>query len=456
MRSRFALFFLTLALGTASLLAQNSGPVVRFKTDLGNIDVVLYPSVAPNTVANFLNYVNRGAYNGSFIHRSATNFVIQGGGFKFVNNQTVTIPADPPVVNEFNVSNTRGTLAMAKLGGDPNSATNQWFFNESNTNAGPPANLDSTNGGSTVFGRITNNAGLAVMDAIAALPITNAGSPFDELPVRNYTSGTIQDANLVHLISLAVLANDSLRTDFDSDGSSDYLLVNPSNLLTAIWHLNGNSFVNGAYTRTLPAGWTIVGVADINNDLHPDYLLVNPASLQTAIWYHNDTTFLSSVYGPSLPAGWDLIAATDFNADGHPDYLLFNPSTRQSAIWYLNGTARTGTAFGPSLPAGWTLINATDFNGDSKPDLLLANPQSRQTAVWYLNGASRTGTILGRTLPAGWTLQGAGDFNGDSKPDYVLYEASTRRTALWYLNGVTFTGSAFGPVLANGFSLVAP
>jgi cyclophilin family peptidyl-prolyl cis-trans isomerase len=116
-----------------------------------------------------------------------------------VNGNVVTVPQDPPVANEFHVSNTRGTLAMAKLGGNPNSATNQWFFNESDNNA---ANLDNQNGGFTVFGRILSTSGLSVMDAVAAVPIYNAGSPFDQLPLRNYVSGAIQDANLVHVISV--------------------------------------------------------------------------------------------------------------------------------------------------------------------------------------------------------------------------------------------------------------
>lgn len=178
-----------------------ANPVVRFHTDLGDIDVVLLQDIAPATVANFLGYVNRKDYDNTFIHRSPPSFVIQGGGYKSVNDTVVLVPQQPPVVNEFNVSNTRGTLAMAKLGGDPNSATNQWFFNLGDNSA----NLDTQNGGFTVFGRVANSSSLAVMDAITAIPTYNAGSPFDQLPLRNYTSGPIQDANLVHIISVVVI-----------------------------------------------------------------------------------------------------------------------------------------------------------------------------------------------------------------------------------------------------------
>jgi len=200
MATRLFILILCLALSASALLAQNNNPIVRFRTDLGNIDVVLLQDVAPNSVTNFLNYVNRSAYNGSFIHRSPPNFVVQGGGYQFVSGKVYSIPQDPPVVNEFHVSNTRGTLAMAKLPGNPNSATNQWFFNESNSNA---PNLDSQNGGFTVFGRIIGTTALSVMDAIAAVPIYYASQTFDQIPLRNYTGAGVQDANFVHVISVA-------------------------------------------------------------------------------------------------------------------------------------------------------------------------------------------------------------------------------------------------------------
>ncbi len=177
-----------------------ANPIVRFHTDLGDIDVELLQDAAPATVANFLGYVNRKDYDNTFIHRSPPNFVIQGGGFKFENGNAVAVPQQAPVVNEFGVSNTRGTIAMAKTAAGPDSATNQWFFNLGDNSA----NLDNQNGGFTVFGRVVDSAGLATMDAIAAVPIYNAGSAFNQLPLRNYTGGPAQDANLVHVISISV------------------------------------------------------------------------------------------------------------------------------------------------------------------------------------------------------------------------------------------------------------
>ncbi len=244
--------------------------------------------------------------------------------------------------------------------------------------------------------------------------------------------------------------------DFNGDGFSDYVLVNPATQRTAIWNLHGNTLLSSVEGPMLPQGWTVASVADVNRDSKPDYVLFNAGIRRTAIWSLNNATLLSSTYGPTLPAGWSLIDVVDINRDGQLDYVLFNTSTRQTAIWYLNGTLLSSSAFGPAIPAGWTLVDAADFNADGKPDFVLANVSTLQTAIWYLNGAVRTGSTYGPTLPSGWTLEGAGDFNSDGKPDYVLYQASTRKTVLWYLNGATLAGSAYGPTLAVGYRLVSP
>ena len=198
---------------------------VRFSTSFGYIDVQLLSDEAPNTVANFLSYVNSSTnnYNNSIIHRDTTVntdglAVVQGGTWNLLNNginlitQGSAIASEAGNANHF--SNTRGTLAMALSANqttgitDPNSATDGWFFNVSD-NSGPPASLDAQ--GFTVFGVIANTSSLSVMDRINALNIINAstqlGSSFGELPVlSSYNSSigvTAQD--LVYVISIAPL-----------------------------------------------------------------------------------------------------------------------------------------------------------------------------------------------------------------------------------------------------------
>jgi cyclophilin family peptidyl-prolyl cis-trans isomerase len=177
---------------------------VRFDVSAGSfsgtINVELFDKQAPRTVANFLNYLKSGAYNNSIFHRLAINpdgskFVIQGGGFTFNSAKTTldTIPTDPPVQNEpdiVNRSNTIGTLAMAKLGNDPNSATDQFFFNLADNSS----NLDKQNGGFTVFGKVVSPDDQSTIDTLAGATVKdesngNSSSPFNSIPLNGY-SGT--------------------------------------------------------------------------------------------------------------------------------------------------------------------------------------------------------------------------------------------------------------------------
>nr|WP_284215511.1 peptidylprolyl isomerase [Agaribacter marinus] len=161
---------------------------VQIQTVLGNINVALFDEQTPETVDNFLLYVNSGTYVNSIFHRSVPGFVVQGGGFTANSiERPLAIETNPAVQNEPRFSNVRGTIAMAKLDGDPNSATSQWFINLDNNSI----SLDANNGGFTVFGQVLGD-GMAVVDAIANLPILQNGGVFNEIPVRDYTQA---DAN---------------------------------------------------------------------------------------------------------------------------------------------------------------------------------------------------------------------------------------------------------------------
>lgn len=148
--------------------------MIRLGTPVGPVDIVLHDQSAPRTVANFLSYVRSGAYDSSFFHRLVRGFVLQGGGLRWsdaAEPQLTLVRTSAPVANEFSAqrSNLRGTVAMAKVDGDPDSATSQWFVNLADNSA----NLDRQNGGFTVFGRVTA-PGMAVVDALAGWRLVNA------------------------------------------------------------------------------------------------------------------------------------------------------------------------------------------------------------------------------------------------------------------------------------------
>ncbi|WP_349255310.1 peptidylprolyl isomerase [Spectribacter hydrogenoxidans] len=150
--------------------AQETNPMVRMDTSLGEIRIEMFADQAPKTVDNFLTYVRDGFYDGTIFHRVIPGFVIQGGGFTEDFDRKST---RDPIRNEADngLDNERGTLSMARTS-DPNSATSQFFVNLSDNK---PLDQGPGNAGYAVFGRVV--AGMEVIDKIAALP-TGAAGPF--------------------------------------------------------------------------------------------------------------------------------------------------------------------------------------------------------------------------------------------------------------------------------------
>jgi cyclophilin family peptidyl-prolyl cis-trans isomerase len=194
----------------------------------GPIQVLLYDQAgqgAPLTTTNLQAYVTANRYNGTFLHRSVPGFVLQGGGFNLevspTGNQIAEVTAFPTVRNEYSSgrSNLRGTIAMAKLGTDPNSATSQWFWSLADNSA----ILNPQNGGFTVFGRVLGASDLASLDALAAVPVYNAsslGSAFGELPLSN---GNLNVDNLLRFSAITINQQAELSYAVVSNSDPDLL-----------------------------------------------------------------------------------------------------------------------------------------------------------------------------------------------------------------------------------------
>ncbi len=189
-----AIWLVLLSLASVSARANT---LVQVRTALGDLVVELFDEEKPVTVQNFLKYVRDGRWTNMISHRLVTGFMIQAGGFGVTNRGStnvafVDIPDYGKITNEFNVgpriSNTIGTIAMAKMGGDVNSASSEWFINLADNSQ----NLDKQNGGFTVFGKVLNSTNtLSVFNTFTWLDtqttnrlyhLIGTGFPFDFRP----------------------------------------------------------------------------------------------------------------------------------------------------------------------------------------------------------------------------------------------------------------------------------
>jgi cyclophilin family peptidyl-prolyl cis-trans isomerase len=157
--------------------APAGNPIVVMETSKGTIRIELDAAKAPNTVKNFLAYVDSGFYNGTIFHRVMSGFMIQGGGFTPDMDQKDT---RPPIQNESanGLTNDRGTLAMARTG-DPHSATAQFFINHGSNNGFLNKDQARDGWGYAVFGKVIE--GMDVVDAIAAVP-TGISAGMENVP----------------------------------------------------------------------------------------------------------------------------------------------------------------------------------------------------------------------------------------------------------------------------------
>ncbi|MBT8516146.1 peptidyl-prolyl cis-trans isomerase [Polynucleobacter paneuropaeus] len=144
---------------------------VLLKTNKGDITLSLDAVKAPKTVANFLQYVKAGHYDGTIFHRVINNFMIQGGGMGVGMKEKST---GAPVENEANngLKNERGTVAMARTS-DPHSATAQFFINVNDNDFLNHTAPSAQGWGYAVFGKVTD--GLDVVDTIRKVKTGNAG-----------------------------------------------------------------------------------------------------------------------------------------------------------------------------------------------------------------------------------------------------------------------------------------
>lgn len=149
--------------------STSKNPQVSFETSLGNFVIELYPDKAPETVANFLAYVQNESYTDTIFHRVIKDFVVQGGGMDTAMTPIKTLPS---IKNEADngLENGVGTVAMARTN-DPHSASSQFFINLKSNDFLNHRDKSPSGWGYCVFGKVIE--GMEVIENMAETEVTN-------------------------------------------------------------------------------------------------------------------------------------------------------------------------------------------------------------------------------------------------------------------------------------------
>jgi peptidyl-prolyl cis-trans isomerase B (cyclophilin B) len=163
--------------------------VVKLKTNFGEITIELNEEKAPETVANFLEYVNSGFYNGTIFHRVIDGFMIQGGGMEPGMNQKA---GNDPIQNEAanGLSNDKYTIAMARTP-NPHSASSQFFINVADNDFLNHSAPTAQGWGYCVFGKVVE--GMDVVDKIKKVK-TGSQAGHQDVPVEDVIIETAEVA----------------------------------------------------------------------------------------------------------------------------------------------------------------------------------------------------------------------------------------------------------------------
>jgi peptidyl-prolyl cis-trans isomerase A (cyclophilin A) len=179
------IFILTIL---CSALSNHAATIATFQTTVGTWEVELFDD-KPITVSNFIKYAASGRYDDQIIHRWVPGFVLQGGGytreaFGEDSCSIENVPIFGTIPNESKVgafrSNVYGTIAMARVGSEVNSASSQWYINLTDNSGEPPNGLDYFAEGYTVFGRVIS--GTNVINRFVPPPPSN-GIYIHQVPI---------------------------------------------------------------------------------------------------------------------------------------------------------------------------------------------------------------------------------------------------------------------------------
>ncbi|MBI3849377.1 MAG: peptidylprolyl isomerase [Verrucomicrobia bacterium] len=458
--------------------------VVRFHLTagiavIGDIDVELFDSEKPVTVRNFLLYVESGAYQSMFLHRCEPGFIVQGGGFQIFNPldsspfvTAYSVSSFGKITNEFGVgplrSNTYGTIAMAKVAGDPNSATSHFFFNLANNSS----ILDGQNGGFTVFGRVIGDTNVlnlfnpprALTNGVVDMSwfYTNQfGQTFRELPV-NYSGATAP--RYIDLFTVQITSTNAPDVlppvvSITSPGSNARLTTNT---VTATGKASDNIGVQ-LVTYRLNSNTTMVATGTTN--WSADLVLVpgpNTLEVESIDAAGNHSTTVSRTITYVVPSTLTLQIVGNGTVTGIADGQIleigksYKATAKPAAGQLFDGWSGGVTSSAPALTfvmqSNLTLI-ATFFSNPFGPlsgnynGLFSETNVQHQSSGYFSLKLTGLGTYTGSLLMQGSRYSVSGHFNSQGKAMNTIARAGLSPLAVeWQLDLTNGTDHITGQV----------
>ena len=454
----------------------SGGTIVKFETNAPLSDNDFFVELTdntPQTNANFLSYVNNGDYDNSIFHRSVPGFALQGGGYTAPQVKADLPGSDPnpisssdTVQNEPGNLNTRGTIAMAKLAGQPDSATSQFFFNLSDNEF-----LNSDNGGYTVFGEVIGS-GMTVVDTMASAPTYladayYANTAFKELPLYNLNADNIvqpddfvkiENVDVVtastdlDLFTYQVTSSDAAKLTASVDGNGNLVLTPDSNAtgsvdvtVTATSRLD-NTTASDTFSVQLNGGGPVltaieeVGTASLSSEVGTNLLYANDVSIIKDL---GGITVRSDQY-----AGWAPLAAETI--DGTNFIVWVNAITKQVGKWEFDSNwqhiASTVLNNGSADYVAMEVAFAVDANGDGEQGssrealptdttgtILERNTGTNVLYVGDIAVKDLGGKIVRSDQYAGWAPLAAETIDGTNFVVWV--NAITKQVGKWEFDG---------------------
>ncbi len=414
-----------------------------------SLNVTLFDTTAPQTVANFLDYVKSGDYNNALFTRLVSGFVLQGGGLKLDSAQTGlnATPVLPAVPNEFGASNTADTLAMALSSGNINSGTNQFFFNlVSNASS-----LDAQK--FTVFGQLTDIQSELTLSQLATTTVKNESSSsaaaanpsvdLSDIPLTNYTGTNFPtDAaagNYMLINSITIDKQDEFLTYSATSSNPGLVTASVNNEWLTLNYAPGKTgsssitvtatdrygaTVNQTFNVTIAPSAPVVNSVSIgvDNAATPTTLTATPVGSDpqnlpityTYKWFQNGTA-IAGATSQSLSLS-PLTIAT-----GDKFTVAVTPS--DSA---LTGTAVTSSpitvASGSPLSFQAPVISSVTISPDNTSDAssLTANVSSSDPATftyqWLHNGTAISNATGAKLVFTGLTIASGDTFSVEVTP----------------------------------------